>query len=137
MIRKANINDISSINELGTLVDINFEILYDIEKYLVDKSKLLYVYEINNKVIGFALLNNLLDELELLAIAVDKKYQNKKVASKMLNLIFNKENKDCFLEVNENNKIAIRLYENLGFSIINIRKQYYNKDNALVMKKNK
>ncbi len=40
------------------------------------------------------------------------------------------------LEVNENNKIAIHLYEKYGFKIIGTRKKYYNnKYNAYIMTK--
>ena len=40
-----------------------------------------------------------------------------------------------FLEVNENNKIAQKLYNNFGFKNISVRKNYYNKNNGIVMKK--
>ena len=40
------------------------------------------------------------------------------------------------LEVNEENKVAIHLYENNGFEKIGIRKKYYNgKNNAIIMTK--
>ena len=40
------------------------------------------------------------------------------------------------LEVNENNSIAIHLYESYGFRKVGLRKKYYNgKDNAIIMTK--
>ena len=41
-----------------------------------------------------------------------------------------------FLEVNEQNKPAIHLYEKLGFEKLGVRKKYYNNNNGIIMKKN-
>lgn len=47
------------------------------------------------------------------------------------------DKKEIFLEVNENNFYAIKLYEKFKFEKIGERKKYYNgKDTAIIMRKN-
>ena len=45
------------------------------------------------------------------------------------------EIENVILEVNINNKPALNLYQKLGFNIINIRKGYYNGEDAYIMEK--
>ena len=54
-----------------------------------------------------------------------------------MDYIINKySNYRFLLEVSINNYIAIKLYENMNFKIINIRKKYYNDIDAYVMERN-
>lgn len=93
----------------------------------------------NNEIVGFAGIKLIVDEAEIMNIVVKKSYRNLKIGSLLLEnlILLCKTNNisSIFLEVNENNKIAQKLYNNFGFKNISVRKNYYNKNNGIVMKK--
>ena len=78
-----------------------------------------------------------LDEISILNVAIDKHYQNnglgKKFISQYLSII--PINSVVFLEVKENNFIARKIYTDLNFKRMNLRKNYYkNGEDALIMR---
>ena len=81
------------------------------------------------RVAGFALIRIVADEAELLTIAVDPKWRGKGVARALLDAVFAdlmlSPARRMFLEVDEQNHAAIRLYERQGFTTISSRKGYY------------
>ena len=83
-------------------------------------------------------MNNVVfDEISILNVAIDKKYQNngfgKKLISQYLSIL--PINSIVFLEVNINNFIARKIYTSLNFKKIGSRKNYYNNgEDALIMK---
>ena len=81
-----------------------------------------------------------LSEEETSEISVLKEKQGKGYGNMLLNYtvgIFCKNGRKIFLEVNENNEKAIKLYKKNGFEEISVRKNYYgNHQNALIMFKN-
>ena len=94
------------------------------------------------KVLGFVMLRRILDEAELLQIAVGKSVRRQGIADMLMNaaLLWAKENgvKTVFLEVRKTGDAAISLYRKYGFSPVRIRKNYYDqpKEDAVVMEKN-
>ena len=70
-------------------------------------------------------------------IVTKKCYRNQGIGTLLLkNLISISKNLNLHslsLEVNEENKTAIHLYENLGFKNIGIRKNYYKSKNGKIM----
>jgi len=82
-----------------------------------------------NKIIGYSILMQVLDEAHLLNIAIGKKYQGQGVGSYFLKGLINKvKNNHCkqlFLEVRMSNTAAIKMYENVGFIKVGTRKNYY------------
>ena len=74
------------------------------------------------------------DRIEINNIEVDKSYRNKRIATKLLNELI-KENKDITLEVNKNNEIALKLYNNFGFEEKAIRKGYYSGIDGILMER--
>lgn len=83
---------------------------------------------------SYLIILDSIDVYEIFEIAVRNTKKRKGLASKLLEKLPN--DKDVFLEVNENNKAAINLYKKFGFEQISIRKKYYNnKDNALIMRR--
>jgi ribosomal-protein-alanine N-acetyltransferase len=95
----------------------------------------------NNRIIGFAISQVILDEATLFNIAVDPKFQGKGYGKRLLSELFlqlkAKGVLTLWLEVRENNP-ARKLYENLGFNEVDIRKNYYptpngGRENAVVM----
>lgn len=91
--------------------------------------------------VGFTIYSTVIDEAELLKIAVNEDYRNKKIASNLIiNMVHELKIKNInklFLEVNEKNYKAIKLYQKNNFKIISKRKNYYeNNENALIMQLN-
>lgn len=137
MIRGYQATDFIRINEIGSQIKDNFNEQYDIEKITEYDWLSIYVYEENNDILGFVEVAKNYDNVDIYAIAVDTKYQRQNIASKLIQYI--KDNFDIetiTLEVRSNNQSAINLYQKNGFSIINIRKKYYENDDALVMQYN-
>lgn len=83
------------------------------------------------RIAGFAMLRLAGDEAELLTIAVDKKWQGKRIGTALLRAAFAdllmSPVRRMFLEVDEQNAAAIKLYAREGFAQIGTRKGYYPK----------
>lgn len=101
------------------------------------------VIEHQGKVVGFCILQPVVDEANLLLMAIDPAVQGRGLGFKLLDqsLQLLKNNPvQIFLEVRESNLAAIALYEKADFHQIDIRKNYYpkpqgGKENAIIMVK--
>jgi [ribosomal protein S18]-alanine N-acetyltransferase len=82
----------------------------------------------DNHIAGFALARAILDEAELLLLAVDTRYQRRKIGFALLDrMILDSASKGVsklFLEVRANNP-AHSFYERNGFSAVGLRRNYY------------
>lgn len=92
----------------------------------------------NNEILGFAGIIDTIDQFEITNIVVKKNNRNIGIGNLLLNSLISiaKENKKekIYLEVNEKNLPAIKLYEKNGFKKCGFRKKYYNNiDNAILM----
>lgn len=84
--------------------------------------------KLQEALIAHAVLSFMAGEAELLILSVAKEHQGKKIAQHFLSaLIRLSKNKatQMFLEVRESNKVAIKVYENIGFNEVGLRKNYY------------
>ncbi|RYL26320.1 MULTISPECIES: ribosomal protein S18-alanine N-acetyltransferase [Acinetobacter] len=101
------------------------------------------VLEIQGKVVGFCILQPVLDEANLLLMAIHPAQQGQGLGYQLLaeSIQLLKNNPiQVFLEVRESNHAAIALYEKSDFHQIDLRKHYYpNKDggreHAIIMVK--
>ena len=127
-LRKAEISDLNSIVNIEKT---SYKKPYwneNLLKYLFNNSitDSAWILEVKKKTIGFLIEQRCLNEISILNVAVDKKYQNngfgRKIISAYLSLI--PSNSIVFLEVNINNFIARKIYSNLNFKNIDIRKRY-------------
>ena len=135
MIRRANKEDISSINELGSLVNPNFINTYNIQEYINNSNYIILVNE-EESINGLLIIYSNIDYYELEIIVVGQKYRKKGIATNMLNYFLdNYEKKDILLEVDTNNNDAIKLYDKVGFIIINTREGYYRGKDAYIMQR--
>lgn len=99
------------------------------------------VLESESKVIGFCILQTVLDEASLLLMAIAPEYQGGGLGYKLLDSslkLLDNNPIQIFLEVRESNYSAIKLYEKVGFHQIDIRKNYYphrekGHENAIIM----
>ena len=101
------------------------------------------VYEQANQVVGFCILQPVLDEANLLLMAIHPSQQGKGLGYELLESSIQQLRNNpiqIFLEVRERNMAAIRLYEKIGFHQIDLRKNYYpnldgSKEHAIIMVK--
>ncbi len=99
-----------------------------------------YVAEDGGEIKGYVGATYCLDEGEILLVAVKSDVRRKGVASQLLEKV---ETELCdkgvnriLLEVRRSNAAAIRCYEKFGFTILTVRKGYYQgKEDALIMEK--
>lgn len=87
------------------------------------------------KIIGirqkaYMIYTNVLDEAEIIYIAVADEYKRQGIAKKIIQSLC----ADIFLDVNENNTPAINLYKSCGFIEYQRRKNYYHDADAILMK---
>lgn len=138
MIRKAIEKNIEKINELGRLINENFVNLFDMNKIINEDISVVYVYEINDLLVGFLHATRLYETVDIINVVVDPAYRNKGVASNLIDTMITELDKNVeliTLEVATKNEAAINLYKKFGFEIINERKDYYKNDNAYLMGK--
>jgi ribosomal-protein-alanine N-acetyltransferase len=80
---------------------------------------------------GFAISRSLLPEAELLTIAVDRTHHKRGVGKALLAAHFRRLSatgaREVFLEVDEANFSAIKLYGSFGFQQVGFRSGYYPK----------
>ncbi|MFM6906259.1 MAG: ribosomal protein S18-alanine N-acetyltransferase [Acinetobacter sp.] len=101
------------------------------------------VYEQANQVVGFCILQPVLDEANLLLMAIHPSQQGKGLGYALLDHSIGQLKNhpiQIFLEVRESNAAAIRLYEKTDFHQIDLRKNYYpnrdgSKEHAVIMVK--
>lgn len=88
---------------------------------------------------GYLAVSSVLDEMEILNVAVRSEFRMRGIASKMLAEILQEAVErrivSCLLEVREGNVPARTLYAHAGFLPVGQRRQYYsdNGENAVVM----
>jgi ribosomal-protein-alanine acetyltransferase len=103
------------------------------------------VLERQGQLVGFCILQPVLDEANLLLMAIKPSCQKQGLGYQLLEqsidkLVSTRAVQGCnmiFLEVRQSNQAAIALYEKLGFAQIDLRKNYYptpsGKEHAVIM----
>ncbi len=99
------------------------------------------VAESFGEVIGYIGSQTVLDEADMLNLAVAPMYRRQGVGEALIEALCTHLRDHCVktlaLEVRESNASAISLYEKLGFTLAGVRPNYYFKprENALILKK--
>ena len=90
--------------------------------------KRLWIYEVDNDVVGFIIDMRHKDEISLLNIVINKRVQGMGHGLKMLKKYIKSltGKYSIYLEVNKNNIRALNMYTELNFERVSIRKSYYN-----------
>ena len=141
MIRLMQESDIGRVTEIERLVQTHPWSRQQFQESLT--SYQCTVYEQANQVVGFCILQPVLDEANLLLMAIHPSQQGKGLGYELLDYSIQllKNNPiQIFLEVRESNFAAIRLYEKTDFHQIDLRKNYYpnldgTKEHAVIMVK--
>ncbi len=93
----------------------------------------------NNIIIGYMNYSLIYDRIEIDYFFVCEEYRNNNIGTKIMEHLIKiaKKNKvmNITLEVRQSNKIAIHLYEKMGFTKVAIRKYYYGDEDAILMEK--
>ena len=134
------LEDAKTINEYIEMFDSFWNNNILLEDFKQENSYYFVAKTPENKIVGFFGIKKILDEVDIMNIAVKKEYRNLGIGSILLNYLIStcKQNniKKINLEVNEKNQIAIRLYNKFNFQIVGKRKKYYNNcDDAILMQK--
>tara|TARA_B100001559_G_C16451378_1_gene599425 strand:+ start:142 stop:573 length:432 start_codon:yes stop_codon:yes gene_type:complete len=125
--KKSDLNNIFNIENMAYEKPYwNKNMLFEVLANKTDKR--LWVYEVNNDVIGFIIDMRFKDEINLLNIAINMSLQGMGHGLKMLKKYIKSLPDECsvFLEVNKNNIKALNMYTKLNFEKVFIRKSYYN-----------
>lgn len=111
----------------------------DFMEALHNPKKNFIVAKRNEQIIGYCGVHQILDEGEITNVAIAESYRRQGIAGRMLSYLLEvgySMGIDSFtLEVRAGNKGAVRLYENAGFLVEGIRKNFYDKpkEDALIM----
>ncbi len=136
MIRPLEEKDFESVYALGNLLNENFSKTNQLDQLLKDPYTKLYVYEENEKIVGFLMYTELEETIDISNIYVEEEYRHKKIASNLLDTMISKMKdtvKLITLEVRKDNEPAISLYQKFGFEIMHIREKYYKDVDAYLM----
>ena len=124
------VNDLDLVLPFIRKYFLNFR--YDSNPY-----ERMFCYKKNNKIIAFISYSIIYERAELNYIVVDEKYRRKGIAQKLLDFALDdlKNNmvENFSLEVNVNNKDAIKFYLKNGFEIKTVRSNYYKDSDAYLM----
>ncbi len=106
----------------------------------MEEKQLFKVVEVGTEVAGYLLALVVCDEAQIATIAVKDNFRKKGCGKKVLEAAileaWARGLNVMYLEVRESNHKAIRLYINMGFELMGIRKNFYEKpcENAVTMK---
>lgn len=132
-------------NDLAAVCAIEQQVQYApwTEKLFSDglDRHLCLVAEKETHIVGFAIVQLIVDEASLLNIAVEPKQQKQGIGRLLLAEIISqstaKKATTVFLEVRASNQRAIEMYQQAGFNEMGLRKNYYptanGKEHAVMM----
>ena len=116
----------------------------EFESMLAESNTLAHRLRLGRKTIGFAMSRIGADEAEILSIAIDPRFRGQGLSLSLLlthlGHLAGRGVKTVFLEVEENNQPARRLYDRAGFAVAGRRERYYRQAggeelNALIMRR--
>jgi len=137
-IRAMNISDLNSIKDI-LLTDFDDFWNYNIFKSELENENCKYIVAtLNDEIIGFAGIWQVVDEAHITNIVTKKTHRNQGIGNLLLenliNICKNLENINLItLEVNEENIIAQKLYKKFGFGVVGKRKKYYNNEKSAII----
>lgn len=101
----------------------------EVETLLADSTVVTHRVTIGGRFAGFIMSRRAADEAEILSVAVTRRCQGRGIARQLLMLHLGRlaalATRTVFLEVDENNRPALRLYERAGFREVARRPNYY------------
>ena len=120
---------LSDLNAIKNILTDEFDDFWNYEilkEELTNSSSKYVIAKEGNEIVGFAGLKIILDEADIMNIVTRKSFRNKGIGSLLLKYLIkiaNEQNlKSITLEVNQENNVAIRLYEKYEFKNIGSKK---------------
>jgi [ribosomal protein S18]-alanine N-acetyltransferase len=116
----------------------------EFEGMIAERNTLVHRLRLGRKTVGFAVSRMGADEAEILSIAIDEAWRGRGLSRDLLithlGHLAGRGVRTIFLEVEENNAPARRLYERTGFAVVGRRERYYRgaggeQLNALLMRR--
>jgi ribosomal-protein-alanine N-acetyltransferase len=112
----------------------------EFHRLLIDRAVVAHRATIGRAMVGFILSRMAAGEAEILSVAIAPAWRGRGFARPLLDLHLRRLAglgvRAVFLEVDENNEPACRLYRNAGFSEVGVRKGYYQEGaSALVLRR--
>jgi [ribosomal protein S18]-alanine N-acetyltransferase len=116
----------------------------EFESMIAERNTLVHRLRLRGKTVGFAVSRIGADEAEILSIAIDADKRGHGLSRNLLlthlGHLAGRGVRRIFLEVEENNAPARRLYERCGFAVVGRRERYYRQPsgeqlNALLMRR--
>jgi ribosomal-protein-alanine N-acetyltransferase len=106
----------------------------EVESMLLDRAVTAHRARLGSNLSGFIMSRRVADEAEILSVAVARRHRGRGLARQLLNLhlrhLAGLGQRAVFLEVDEHNQSAIRLYNRAGFREVARRPNYYPLDNG-------
>lgn len=112
-----------------------------IAHYAEEGNTVFVVAKAAGEVVGYAAVMCILDEGNLVSIAVEEDYREMGIASELLDIAYDLSHEkgvsSINLEVRQSNEAAISLYEKEGFERVGLRKNFYSnpKEDAILFLK--
>jgi [ribosomal protein S18]-alanine N-acetyltransferase len=101
----------------------------EFEHMLSERNTLIHRLRMGRKIVGFSVSRMGADEAEILSIAVAESHRGRGLSNGLLlthlGHLAGRGIRTVFLEVEENNQPARRLYQRAGFSVVGRRERYY------------
>jgi ribosomal-protein-alanine N-acetyltransferase len=116
----------------------------EFEGMMSQRNTLVHRLKVGSKLVGFIVSRMAADEAEILSIAIAPSHRGRGLSRDLLlthlGHLAGYGTKTVFLEVEENNQPARRLYDRAGFAIVGRRERYYQQPdgeqlNALLMRR--
>ena len=132
---------IKDLEEIAPILLSDFDDFWTISTLALEinnPNTIYIVAKLNDEIVGFAGIWQILDEIHLNNIVVKKSKRNLGIGTYLLNSLIKLSTKKnatvLTLEVNQDNYSAIHLYEKFGFKVVGCRKNYYpNQKDAILM----
>ena len=106
----------------------------EMERLLLDRNVVAHRVLLGREIAGFMLSRRAADEAEILSVAVAQRRRGRGLAGKMLDLHLRRlagfGTRQVFLEVDEANESARRLYARAGFREVGRREGYYTQESG-------
>jgi [ribosomal protein S18]-alanine N-acetyltransferase len=106
----------------------------EFESMLTERNTLVHRLRIGRNTVGFAVSRLAADEAEILSIAVAESHRGRGLSRNLLlthlGHLAGRGVRTVFLEVEENNQPARRLYDRTGFAVAGRRERYYREANG-------
>ena len=116
----------------------------EFESMIAERNTLIQCLRLGRRTVGFAVSRIGADEAEILSVAIDARHRGRGLSRDLLlthlGHLSGRGVRRIFLEVEENNAPARRLYERTGFTVVGRRERYYRgaggeQLNALLMRR--